>query len=99
MKIELNTEEWMGFPILIKPSTRMYATNNNFPSWDITYINLLFNMSDEEENNKNQANNLCDLIIDLCDVKSWGRNDKKQFFDWVTESLREKLELLDTVTV
>ncbi len=93
MKIEINTEEWMGFPVLIKPSTKMYASNNNFPSWDITYINLLFDKSDTEENNKIQANNLSDLVIDLCDVKQWARNDKEQFFNWVKESLRQKLEL------
>ena len=97
MKIEIDTEEWDGKPVLIKPAIKKYASNKELPSWEITDIGISFDENETEEYNKKEANKLCDLIIDLSMVEYWGGNNQ-DFFAWVREALRERLKLVETAT-
>ena len=100
MKIEIETDEIEAvYPILIKPNTTTYGQFKNINSWVITDIDVAFGeIFEEDDENKRKAMKLCDLIIDLCLIEYWGREDKQHFYDLVRKTLQEKLELIETAT-
>jgi hypothetical protein len=94
MKIEIDTDEWGGIPILIKPTIKGYASNRDYSSWEISDIQIEFERGASEEQNKDYAKKLCNLLMELCWIDDDSIEFRKNIFDWIREALREKFGLV-----
>lgn len=101
MKIEIDTEDWdTGFPIIINKNLKSYIMDDSRCYELMEDVDIFFDDVKKNDENRLQAQKLCDLICDLFYV-NWhcdSIESKRNFYDLVRKTLQEKLELIETAT-